>query len=270
MSLPHYPFLPTEIAADPRSRDACLYADMAAALAELEPDVVVAFSPDHLMSFFFDNLPTFAVAIVDSFTGATDGYPRVVAGRTVPSYPALAEAIYVGLLRRDFDPARAEHFAADHSLMVPLQLLRAPDTLRVVPITLNALAPPLPNAARAFAFGRSVAAAVREFPGDAEVLLLANGGINQEVAGPRTAPGSPSGIPDPQWLEHVTDRVRNGAVKQLIEEATPDRILRAGNAAGEMLTLLALLGALDGRRPERFEPVAAIGHAYGFWRLEDG
>jgi protocatechuate 4,5-dioxygenase beta chain len=154
--------------------------------------------------------------------------------------------------------------------MVPLQLLRAPDTLRVVPITLNALAPPLPNAARAFAFGRSVAAAVREFPGDAEVLLLANGGINQEVAGPRTAPGSPSGIPDPQWLEHVTDRVRNGAVKQLIEEATPDRILRAGNAAGEMLTLLALLGALDGRRPERFEPVAAIGHAYGFWRLEDG
>lgn len=270
MSVPHLPFLPMRIENDPGSWVARQYATMAGELERLRPDVVVAFSPDHLASFFFDNLPTFAVPVVDRFTGATDGYPRVESDRVVPSHRALGSAIHHHLLRSDFDIARVEHFEADHSVIVPLQLLGADRDLRVVPLVVNALCPPLPNASRAYAFGRAVGEAVRAFGESLRVLLLADGGINQEVGGPRSAPGRADGAPDPAWLDNVTARLRAGAVDELLREATPERIAHAGNAAGELLTVLAMLGAYGGTAADLFEPEHENGIAFGLWKGAPG
>jgi aromatic ring-opening dioxygenase catalytic subunit (LigB family) len=265
MSLPHLPFLPMRISKEPDSTPAREYRRMAVRLQEANPDVIVALSPDHLSSFFFDNLPVFAVAMVDQFTGATDGYPLVESDRLVTSHRALGQAIYGHVLRRDFDPARVEHFQADHSLIVPLQLLEARRDLPVVPLVINALTPPLPNAGRVHDFGRAVGDAIRAFEEPLRVLVLADGGINQEVAGPKAFPGKPDGAPDREWLENVVRRVRNGEVETLIAEATRERIAEVSNAAGELFTVLALLGAVGDVAPVQFAPEPDSGIAFGFW-----
>ncbi len=266
ISVPHLPFTPMRVENDPDSWVAVEYRKMAAEFAQLAPDVIVAFSPDHLASFFFDNLPTFAVAIVDQFTGATDGYPKVDSNRAVPSHRALGAAIHLHALRSDFDVSRVEYLEADHSVIVPLQLLNVDPGLPVVPLVVNALCPPLPNASRAYAFGKAVGDAIRAFPEPLRVLVLADGGINQEVGGPRSAPGRPDGAPDPAWLDHVTARLRAGEVDELVSEATRERISHAGNAAGELLTVLAMLGAHGGAAADRFEPEHENGIAFGLWK----
>jgi aromatic ring-opening dioxygenase catalytic subunit (LigB family) len=266
MSVPHLPFLPMRIQKEPDSWAAREYAVMAEELARLSPDVVVAFSPDHVASFFFDNLPVFAVPIVDRFTGATDGYPVVEADRTVPSHKALGAAIYHHLLRHDFDPARVERFEADHSVIVPLQLMNVARDLPVVPLVVNALCPPLPNAGRVHAFGRAVGDAIRAFEEPLRVLILADGGINQEVGGPRSAPGRADGAPDGEWLDNVTARLRAGEVIELVRESTPERIAHVSNAGGELFTVLALLGAIGDPPAEHFNPEHENGIAFGLWK----
>ena len=266
MSVPHLPFLPMRIEKEPDAWPAREYAAMTQELGRMAPDVIVAFSPDHLASFFFDNLPVFAVPVVDSFTGATDGYPVVEDDRTVPSHRSLGHAIYHHLLRHDFDAARADHFEADHSVIVPLQLMQVPSDLPVVPLVVNALTPPLPNASRVHDFGSAVGDAIRAFEEPLRVVVLADGGINQEVGGPRAAPGRPDGAPDPEWLDNVVQRLRDGQVAALIAEATPERIAKVSNAAGELFTVLALLGALGDPAADRFEPEAENGIAFGLWR----
>lgn len=266
MSMPHLPFLPMRIQQDPDSWAAREYATMAAEFGRLAPDVIVAFSPDHAASFFFDNLPVFAVPVVERFAGATDGYPVVQADRTVPSHTALGAFIYHHVLRHDFDPARVDHFEADHSVIVPLQLMQVPRDLPVVPLVINGLLPPLPNASRVHAFGRAVGDAIRAFEEPLRVLVLADGGINQEVGGPRSAPGRADGAPDGEWLDNVTERLRAGEVAELIGEATPERIAHVSNAGGELFTVLALLGAIGDKAADRFEPEHGDGIAFGLWR----
>jgi protocatechuate 4,5-dioxygenase beta chain len=265
MSLPHLPFLPMRIGKEPDSLPAREYAQMSADFRRIAPDVIVAFSPDHLASFFFDNLPVFAVVMADGFTGATDGYPIVDADRAVPSHRALGKAIYHHVLRHDFDPARVDHFQADHSVIVPLQLLDVDSAIPVVPLVINALTPPLPNASRVHAFGQAVGDAIRAFEEPLRVLVMADGGINQEVAGPRAAPGRPDGAPDRAWLEHVVGRVRAGEISELVREATPERIAHVSNAGGELFTVLALLGAIGDLPADRFEPEVDTGLAFGLW-----
>jgi aromatic ring-opening dioxygenase catalytic subunit (LigB family) len=265
MSLPHLPFLPMRIDKDPESLPGREYREMAARLDELAPDVIVAFSPDHLQSFFFDNLPVFAVAMVDQFTGAIDNFPVVEAGRVVLSHRTLGRAIYEHLLREDFDAARVDDFSADHSVIVPLQLLNASRDLPVVPLVINGLAPPLPNASRVHAFGRAVGHAIRAFEEPLRVLVLADGGINQEVAGPKSDPGHPDGAPDQPWLENVVRRVRAGEIDELVAEATRERIAEASNAAGELFTVLALLGAIGDPPATHFVPEPKEGIAFGLW-----
>jgi gallate dioxygenase len=266
INVPHLPFLPMRIEEDPEIFAGREFRTMAAELARFAPDVIVAFSPDHLASFFFDNLPTFAVPIIDQFIGATDGYPRVESDRVVLSHRALGQAIHHHVLRSDFDVSRVEHFAADHSVIVPLQLLQADRNIRVIPLVVNALSPPLPSAKRAYAFGQAVGSAVRAFDEPLRVLMLADGGINQEVGGPRSAPGRADGAPDPEWLDHVTARLRAGEIDELLEEATPKRIAHAGNACGELLTVLAMLGAYGAQAADRFEPEHSDGIAFGIWK----
>ncbi len=266
--MPHNPFLPKTVAENPEGIDARQFPRVAAAIAEMEPDAVVAFSPDHLNTVFFDNLPSLLIGIVDEFSGPNDGYPPVAA-KTLRSDPALARHIFLATLRADFDPARSESLIVDHSLLVPLQIMGLDPV--VVPIVMNVLAPPILSAARAHAFGTAVGAAIRSYEPDLRVLVLSDGGVIQEVGGPRIRPGRPDGTPDQAWLAHVIELLGAGEVERLVEESTPQRIAEVGNAAGELLTALAMLGALGtSPAPELIEPEPEIGHMFGVWRAEEG
>jgi hypothetical protein len=109
------------------------------------------------------------------------------------------------------------------------------------------------------------------------VAVLATGGINLEVGGPRVAEGAVAGAPDPAWLEHVVARLRAGEVEALVEEATSEKLQSVGNAAGELLCVIAMLGAIADPgvgaiaepTPLFLDPEPRLGHAYGAWRREE-
>jgi hypothetical protein len=265
-SVPHNPFLPVTVPADPGGVDAKGFAVVRELIDEVRADLVVAFSPDHLNTVFFENLPVLLIGIVEAFSGPNDDYPDV-AERVLRSDPGLAWHIYRAALREEFDVGRSESLEVDHSVLVPLQVMELEPV--VVPIIMNVLVPPIMNASRAWHFGAAVGRAISSYGADSRVLVLANGGIIQEVGGPRSEPGKPSGAPDKEWLARVVDRLKEGRVAELVEEATPRRISEAGNAAGELLTVLAMLGAIggEGRRPQFLQPEPNVGHLFSFWKV---
>jgi hypothetical protein len=53
----------------------------------------------------------------------------------------------------------------------------------------------------------------------------------------------------------------------LLEEATFERMLRAGNVATELLIWIAMLGAVGDCKPEWMQVQPREGEAYGIWRL---
>jgi hypothetical protein len=51
----------------------------------------------------------------------------------------------------------------------------------------------------------------------------------------------------------------------LLNEATQDQMLRAGNVGGELLDWIAMLGAVGEKRPKFVTPQMEQGHAYAAW-----
>ena len=62
--------------------------------------------------------------------------------------------------------------------------------------------------------------------------------------------------------------MQNGRVDDLLNEATTERMVAAGNVGGELLNWIALLGAIGSRRPRFLEPQLSHGHAYAAWRWD--
>jgi protocatechuate 4,5-dioxygenase beta chain len=84
--------------------------------------------------------------------------------------------------------------------------------------------------------------------------------------GRRYAPGRRQGFPDPAWIAHVAELMQQGRVDRLIIEATTERMQRAGNVAGELLTWIAALGVIGERQPEEMLFNRQDGEVYGIWR----
>jgi aromatic ring-opening dioxygenase catalytic subunit (LigB family) len=267
-NVPHTPHFPVTVPKDSESADARGYRMVREQLAETEPDAIVAFVGDHFNTFFLDNLPAFAVSVVERFGGPNDDTPGLK-HRVVPSHRGIGKAIHARGIERGFDLALVERLEIDHSIMVPLHFLTPYHDVPVVPVFVNGLVPPIPTAPRAHALGKAVGEIVREYPEDLRVAVLATGSISLEVGGPRVPEGAVAGSPDPAWLEHVVARLRAGEVEALVEEATTERLAAAGNAAGELLCVVAMLGAIADPRPLFLEPEPRLGHAYGAWRREE-
>lgn len=265
--VPHTPAFPALVAHDgPGSETAQMYAHVETALRACGADLVIMFDSDHLNTFFFDNLPAICVPTAECATGpndATAGLPE----RTVVFPEGLGGHLLTWLGERDFDPARSARLTLDHSVLVPLHFLDPLGRLPVLPVLVNGVAPPLPRAARAHALGREVAAAIRSWDVAARVAVVASGSFSLEVGGPRIRDGAIFGVPDPDWARHVARRLRSGEGTELLREATADRMLRAGNVAGELLNWIALLGAVHDRPAATVAEQPAYGHAYAVWEV---
>jgi aromatic ring-opening dioxygenase catalytic subunit (LigB family) len=265
--VPHAPYLPDMAASGgPSHRVSTLFRHVADELSEARPDVLVLVAPDHLVNFFFDNLPTFAVGLAARCDGpheTSTTMPRM----QVSGDPALADALLRHLVAAGFDLARCGRVRLDHGLAVPLHFLTPELELPVVPLYVNAVAEPLPGAARCFDLGR----AVRRFidAGTAErrrIALVASGAFSLEIGGPRM------GEADEAWLEEAADLISRGEHGELVRRATPQRLAAAGAESAELLAWIVVLGALDGRRPILCETDVRTRHSreaacYAAWRL---
>jgi protocatechuate 4,5-dioxygenase beta chain len=265
--VPHTPNFPALVAKEgPDCKTARLYAEIAGHLREVRPDVLVIYTDDHFNTFFLDNFPIFAIGLAEETYGPNDQIPMM------PNYRVAVDASLASHLRASaidagFDVSLAQDFALDHSIMVPLHFLTPDMKIPIVPIFINGLAPPLPSSRRCHALGRTVAAAIEHWPQDKRVAVIGSGSFSLEIGGPRIPLGERAGTPDPEWAMHVQDHIKHSRIGDLVEEATGERLARAGNIAGELLNWIAMLAVVGDRKPVFIAPEIDHGHAYAAWRL---
>lgn len=233
------------------------------ALRRARPDTVIVVSDDHLHNFFLDNFPAFCI-------GAADAYPTPVEHwlkaekRVLPGDSALGAHVLGEALRADFDPSFSMSLTLDHGVLTPLHLAGL-DGVRVLPLLVNCVQPPLPTMRRALQWGRLLRSAIETFGGCGRVALLATGGISHDIATPRM--GAVNEAFDREFLRLLAQEDDDA----LVRFAT-DHVNEAGNGAEEIRTWLVARGAAGGAA---FEPVyyKAVANWYtgiglGRWRLE--
>jgi protocatechuate 4,5-dioxygenase beta chain len=261
---PHSPHVPEQVRLQgPSHPVVSLYAYMASALAAAAPDVLIVFDCDHFSTFFLNNLPTFAIGVDDKTAGPNDQtrMPRY----EVALHAALAEHLRSDAVAAGFDVSLLQDFEVDHSVLVPLHFLTPRMHIPIIPVFINCFVQPLPSARRCYALGQAIRDAVESFPQPLRVATLASGNFSLEIGGPKVTPGKRQGVPDPGWTERVATLMQEGSVDALLEAATLQRMLRAGNVATELLIWIAMLGTLGDRRPDWMQVQPREGEAYGTW-----
>jgi protocatechuate 4,5-dioxygenase beta chain len=138
----------------------------------------------------------------------------------------------------------------------------------IVPVFISAFVRPIPSSRRCHALGRVIREAVERYPEPTRVAVVATGSFSLEIGGPRISADSHTGIPDPRWVDRVMALLRSARVEELVQEATDDQLAQAGNAGGEVLDWIAMLGTIDPRSPGFLEVQREYGHAYGAWPID--
>ena len=209
-------------------------------LAEVQPDVLVAFYNDHGLNFFLDKMPTFAIGAAPEYATADEGWGIA----TVPPFRGeedLSWHLLESLVAADFDMTTCQEMLVDHALTLPMALLW-PDQkwpVRVVPIAINTVLFPLPSAQRCWKLGETVGRAIEAWNSDAKVAVLGTGGLSHQLEGERAGHINrafderfmDSMTADPQW---ATRSSINELVKQV------------GTQGIELINWLAARAALTG------------------------
>src|SRR5262245_65890995 len=108
----------------------------------MRPDLIVMYDTDHLNTFFFDNLPVFAMGVTDAFKGPNDE-PRSVPIYTIKSRPDVAAHLRRVCMEAGFDVAMTQQFTVDHSVVVPLHFMTPSMRLTVILVLVRGHVPPL-------------------------------------------------------------------------------------------------------------------------------
>jgi aromatic ring-opening dioxygenase catalytic subunit (LigB family) len=232
-------------------------------LERAAPDVLLFLTGDHYNLFFETCVPVFSIGVAESASGASD-YPELPP-RTATIDSALARHLHAHTIRGGFDVGMSQEFELDHTFVAPLHFLAPGRGYPLVPVWVNALIGPLPAARRCHAFGRALRDAVECSPWPARVALVASGSFSLEIGGPRISATSHTGVPDPQWAARVLELLGDSRIEELVDEATEEQLAQAGNAGGELLEWITMLGMIEPRAPAFLEAQPEFGHAYGAW-----
>ncbi len=181
---------------DPAAPIVAEAADVVARLrAEVEafdPQVIYLFWPDHLNGFFLDIMPQFCIGIAAESVG---DYQTGAGPLQVPR--ALAEACADAVVAADIDLGFSYRMQVDHGCAQPLEeLTGALDRYPVVPIFINAVAPPVVSFRRARLLGEAVGRFAR---GRGErALFIGSGGLSHNPPVPQLATTS-----DPEVIQRL-------------------------------------------------------------------
>ena len=212
-------------------------------LAAVRPDVLILVGSDHLRSIMTMNMPAFLIGKATEMRGTLPSEQRAfgLPAAIVPGHRDLAAHLLGGhQLPAGFDFSFSDEPWLDHSFMIPLLYLRPELDIPIVPIHTNTNAPPIPLATRFRALGSYLRGAVATWPGPERVVVIGTGHLSFELGGPRQF----SGISlDPEFDEIVLDCLKQGDGGRLVEAATYERMLTAGNLTFQFLNFVTCLAA---------------------------
>lgn len=265
VGVPHTPFFPgiAEKHGD-SSRMVMLFKRARQEMESASPDLIVMFTSDHFVSFFFDNMPTFCVGAFEHADGPCE-LSRMMPQYRVRGSPMFATELLKFGIENNFDLASSEETKLDHATLVPLHFLAPNMQIPVVPIFIKALAEPLPLASRCLALGHMVRRFIDQRPASERVAIMASGSFSLEVGGPRM------GYVNRNWHAFVVECLRRGNLDELVNKATAENMRAAGNTGGELLLWIAMMGALGDCKLKFIEPDGSPPdaprdiHAYAVW-----
>lgn len=207
-------------------------------LAQAKPDVAVVIYNDHGLNFFLDKMPTFAVGAAPQYRSTDEGWGIP----TMPSFNGevdLSWQLIESLVAEEFDITTCQEMVVDHAFTIPMALLW-PDQkwpVKVVPVCINTVQFPLPNAARVYRLGEAIGRAIRGWKSDAKVLVMGTGGLSHQLDGQRA--GFINKDFDLQFIESLTADPK-WATRYSIHEL----VRLTGTQGVELLMWLAARGAL--------------------------
>jgi hypothetical protein len=210
------------------------------AIADLCPDHLVVVYNDHLNHFSLDELPSLAIGVGDSFPEADEGWGRrdidVLTGDVEWGLHLVDE-----LVEHEFDPTVCLALTIDHGIYSWFPyVFDAPWPVTITPIAINMVCQPIPKASRLCALGRVVGAAVRTFPRDDRVLVVATGGMSHQISGARF------GIANEQ-LDRTFLDLLPGHLDELVAIPTSQLMELGGTEAAELTLWYAMRAALSER-----------------------
>jgi len=223
------------------------------ALAELRqrleaarPDVIVAFSNDHLLNWPINNTPEFTVGIGEEHVGPAEWYDEWLALEQyrIPGHPALARYLVNEGARRRLAFAYLRRMQFDDGISVPMHYLNPEGRTALVPVTMNCTVPPIPTPERCYEVGTVLREMLAAWPGGERIAILATGGLSHEPGGPRYF-----------WVDEefdlwFLDLLKKGDHQTLLRDCTLERMEAAGSGGTAELNawILALAftrGAAD-------------------------
>src|SRR5262247_3777602 len=201
-------------------------AEMRERLIAARPDVIVAFSNDHLLNWPINNTPEYTVGIGAEHVGPADWYDEWLGMMTkyrIPGHPDLARFIVNESVRRRLSLAYLRSMEFDDGISVPMHFLNPEGTIAMVPVTMNCTVPPVPTPERAYQVGTILRDVVKAYPGSERVAVIATGGLSHEPGGPRYF-----------WVDEEFDRwfldlLRRGDHEVVLRECTLERMEEAGS-----------------------------------------
>jgi aromatic ring-opening dioxygenase catalytic subunit (LigB family) len=267
LGVPHNPFTALALArGDEAAGEARrLYGALASELRAMAPDTIMIVTTDHYNLFFELSVPIFSIGVAERAAGPCD-YPQLPRV-DVALDAALAREIQAGVVAQEFDVGASRELELDHTITAPLGAMLGEVEVPLVPLYVSGSMHPLPTARRCFALGRAVRRTIERSALTRRVAIVASGAFSFEVGGPRMSEDSHVGVPDPAWAVHVTELLAAGEFARVVTEATPEQLDAAGNASGELLDWLVMLGTFDARAPVFIEAQPQEGHAFAAWRL---
>lgn len=226
-------------------------------LAEAAPDAIIMVANDHLDNFFFDHLPSFAVATGPIAEGPFWYESEIM---NLPSYKCVVhQEIAQDVLRMGAENgvqfSQVHEFRIDHAFTLPLSYVRPEQDIPIVPIISNAFGYPIPNNRRWYALGEFIQEVIDARPADERIAVIGSFNLTVEVGGPKM------GNYNQDFNRWVLEQMREGAKDVLVDSLTVPRLIEEGNSTAEFLNYVTVLGVVGDRKPDfiKHKPVRGVG-----------
>ena len=216
------------------------FGELRARLEASGAETVIVLTSEHWANFFLDHMGAFCIGRAETYTGPIEPWLKIDK-RAIKGDPALAAEIVETAYDRGIEPSFAYELQFDHGTMVPLSLIMPKMDRPVVPVLFNTLAVPQPTAKRCLALGRVIGdIAARS---TRRIGLIATGGLSHD-------PGERNhGVIDTDFDAKFLAAMVAGDGDRLGRYSRND-FAAAGSGAFELLSWVALAGALGGRKGE--------------------
>jgi protocatechuate 4,5-dioxygenase beta chain len=218
---------------------------------DLRPDVTIVVYNDHGLEIFLDRVPTFGIGAAAEYKSGDEGWGP----RPIPTFKGDSEFswhLIEHLVAQEFDMTMYQELRVDHGFSVPMSIFFGGPAgeidewpTRVIPITVNTIQFPLPQAARYYKLGQALRKAIDAYPKPLRVMVIGTGGMSHQLQGER------SGFMQPCFDKMFLEKMVNDPIA-LTKIPNGEFMKRAGHEGAELIMWLVARGALNEKAKELY------------------